>query len=59
MTAINLTDYHAKYFAHELTERSASDNIEMYAGVLAAPNAFRDPADDVKLRMPDGTYESN
>jgi superfamily II DNA or RNA helicase len=29
------TDYHAKYFAHELTKRSASDSVEMLAGVLA------------------------
>ncbi|WP_244550265.1 SNF2-related protein [Bradyrhizobium sp. cf659] len=29
------TDYHAKYFAHELTKRSPSDSIEMLAGVLA------------------------
>lgn len=32
---MNLTDYHAKYFAHELTKRSASDSVEMLAGVLA------------------------
>ncbi|WP_316213952.1 SNF2-related protein [Bradyrhizobium sp. SZCCHNR2032] len=30
-----LTDYHAKYFAHELTKRSPSDSVEMLAGVLA------------------------
>jgi hypothetical protein len=53
MMAMNLTDYHAKYFAHELTKSSASDNIKMFAGVLAAHNAFRDPADDVKLKIPD------
>src|ERR1700742_967172 len=29
------TDYHAKYFAHELTKRSASDSVEKLAGVLA------------------------
>jgi superfamily II DNA or RNA helicase len=29
------TDYHAKYFAHELTKRSSSDSVEMLAGVLA------------------------
>ena len=32
---MNLTDYHAKYFAHELTKRSPSDSVEMLAGVLA------------------------
>jgi SNF2 family DNA or RNA helicase len=33
--AMNLTDYHAKYFAHELTKRSPSDSVEALAGVLA------------------------
>src|ERR1039458_3504586 len=32
---MNLTDFHAKYFAHELTKRSPSDSVEMLAGVLA------------------------
>lgn len=32
---MNLTDFHAKYFAHELTKRSASDSVEKLAGVLA------------------------
>jgi hypothetical protein len=32
---MNLTDFHAKYFAHELTQRSPSDSVEMLAGVLA------------------------
>ena len=31
---MNLTDYHAKYFAHELTKHCASDNLEKLAGVL-------------------------
>src|SRR5438046_10473112 len=29
-----LTDYHAKYFAHELTKRCASDSVEKLAGAL-------------------------
>ncbi|MDH4162347.1 MAG: DEAD/DEAH box helicase [Nitrospirota bacterium] len=29
-----LTDYHAKYYAYELTKRCASDNIEKLAGAL-------------------------
>jgi ERCC4-related helicase len=29
------TDYHAKYIAHELTRRSASDNLEKLASALA------------------------
>jgi SNF2 family DNA or RNA helicase len=32
---MNLTDFHAKYFAYELTKRSPSDSVEMLAGVLA------------------------
>ena len=32
---MNLTDFHAKYFAYELTKRSTSDSVEMLAGVLA------------------------
>ena len=31
---VRLTDYHAKYFAHELTKRCASDSIEKLAGAL-------------------------
>jgi hypothetical protein len=29
---VNLTDYHAKYFAHELTKRCSSDSLEKLAG---------------------------
>jgi SNF2 family DNA or RNA helicase len=32
---LQLTDYHAKYFAHELTKRCASDSVEKLASVLA------------------------
>lgn len=32
---MQLTDYHAKYFAHELTKRCASDSVEKLAPVLA------------------------
>jgi adenine-specific DNA-methyltransferase len=31
---MNLTDYHAKYFAYELTKRCSSDSIEKLAGAL-------------------------
>lgn len=31
---MTLTDYHAKYYAHELTKRCASDSIEKLAGAL-------------------------
>lgn len=32
---MKLTDFHAKYFAHELTRRYASDSVEKLAAVLA------------------------
>lgn len=32
---MKLTNFHAKYFAHELTKRSPSDSVEMLAGVLS------------------------
>lgn len=32
---MNLTDYHAKYFSHELTRRCASDSVEKLAAVLS------------------------
>ena len=32
---MQLTDYHAKYFANELTKRCASDSVEKLASVLA------------------------
>jgi adenine-specific DNA-methyltransferase len=31
---MNLTDYHAKYFAYELTKRCSSDNVEKLVGAL-------------------------
>ncbi len=31
---MHLTDYHAKYFAHELTKRCPSDSLEKLAGAL-------------------------
>ena len=34
-SSTNLTDFHAKYFAYELTKRSPSDSVEALAGVLA------------------------
>jgi SNF2 family DNA or RNA helicase len=32
---VQLTDYHAKYFAYELTKRFPSDSVEKLASVLA------------------------
>lgn len=31
---MNFTDYHAKYFAHELTRRCPPDSVEKLAGAL-------------------------
>lgn len=31
---MNLTDYHAKYFAHELTKRCPPDSVEKLTGAL-------------------------
>src|SRR5215211_4114700 len=31
---MNLTAYHAKYFAYELTKRSSSDNVQKFATTL-------------------------
>jgi hypothetical protein len=33
--SMNLTNYHAKYFAYDLTRRCASDSVEKLAAVLA------------------------
>jgi hypothetical protein len=33
---MNLTLYHAKYFAHELTKRCSSDSAEKLAGAVAS-----------------------
>jgi len=32
---MNITDYHAKYFAHELTKRCASDSLEKLSSTLS------------------------
>ena len=58
---MNLTDYHAKFFAHELTKRYSSDSAEKLAGALvdaqvdlnphqveAALFAFRSPQQDAE-----------
>lgn len=36
---MNLTPYHAKYFAHELSRRHPSDSVEKLAGVLVDAQA--------------------
>ena len=60
---MDLTDYHAKYLAHELTKRCASDSVEKLAAALAdaqvdlnphqvdaALFAFRSPVFVIKVR---------
>src|SRR5712691_3224573 len=40
---MNLTDYHAKYFAHELTKRYSSDSLEKLAGAVAGAQVDLNP----------------
>jgi SNF2 family DNA or RNA helicase len=40
---VNLTDYHAKYFAHELTKRCSSDSLEKLAGAVAGAQVDLNP----------------
>jgi adenine-specific DNA-methyltransferase len=40
---MNLTPYHAKYFAHELTKRYSSDSIEKLAGAVASAQVDLNP----------------
>lgn len=37
------TDYHAQYFAHELTKRCASDSVEKLAGAVAGAQVDLNP----------------
>ena len=40
---MNLTPYHAKYFAHELTKRCSSDSMEKLAGAVASAQVDLNP----------------
>src|SRR3954471_10479197 len=40
---MNLTVYHAKYFAHELTKRCSSDSAEKLAGAVASAQVDLNP----------------
>jgi ERCC4-related helicase len=40
---MSLTDYHAKYFAHELTKRCASDSLEKLAETVAGAQVDLNP----------------
>jgi hypothetical protein len=46
---MKLTDYHAKYFAHELTRRFPSDDIGKLAGALVDAQVDLNP-DQVEAR---------
>ena len=47
---MNLTDFHAKYFAYELTKRNSSDSVEMLAGVLADAQV-ESPTDEIEAAL--------
>src|SRR5271155_5536432 len=40
---MTLTDYHAKYFAYELTKRCSSDSLEKLAGAVASAQVDLNP----------------
>ncbi len=40
---MDLTDYHAKYFAHELTKRYPSDSVEKLAGAIVSAQVDLNP----------------
>src|SRR5574337_1160357 len=40
---MKLTDYHAKYFAYELTKRCSSDSLEKLAGTVASAQVDLNP----------------
>jgi adenine-specific DNA-methyltransferase len=40
---MTLTDYHAKYFAHDLTKRCSSDSLEKLAGAVASAQVDLNP----------------
>lgn len=40
---MQFTDYHAKYFAHELTRRYPSDSVEKFAGAVASAQVDLNP----------------
>jgi SNF2 family DNA or RNA helicase len=43
MTFMNLTPYHTKYFAYELTKRCSSDSLEKLAGAFAGARVDLNP----------------
>lgn len=43
LSDLTITDYHAKYFAHELTKRCSSDSAEKLAGIVAGAQVDLNP----------------
>ncbi len=43
LSPVSLTDYHAKFFAHELTRRCPSDSVEKLAGAVASAQVDLNP----------------
>src|ERR1035437_6422355 len=43
VSRMSLTPYHAKYFAHELTRRCSSDNVDKLAGAVASAQVDLNP----------------
>ena len=43
LSSVRLTDYHAKFFAHELTRRCPSDSVEKLAGAVASAQVDLNP----------------
>ena len=43
LSPVRLTDYHAKFFAHELTRRCPSDSVEKLAGAVASAQVDLNP----------------
>ncbi len=43
LAVMQLTDYHAKYFAHELTKRCSADSMEKLAGAVAGAQVDLNP----------------
>jgi hypothetical protein len=40
---MDLTDFHAKYYAHELTRRRSSDSMDKLAGAVASARVDLNP----------------
>jgi hypothetical protein len=54
-----VTDYHAKYLAHELTKRCASDSIEKLAAILADAQVDLNPHPERAVCLDEGFAEND